>query len=206
MVDAYGAQDGKRILMRMGHGMVVDGHLGGYVPGGDPDTFYPQLWDWLVTELAVDSVVDVGCGEGQALGYFRGLGCDVFGIDGIYQPEIDDFCQHDYADGPLALNARDDLCWSCEFVEHVEEEHVPNFLATFASADLVLMTHATPGQPGWHHVNCQTDGYWTERLASIDYRLDEQLTARTRALAAGNGRDTNYYRDTGLAFRREEQT
>lgn len=195
---------GDPLMPEMQHGMVVDGHLGGYIPGGDVHSYYPALFDWLVEELGVRSVIDVGCGEGHALDYFRALGCFTRGVDGIPQRGLQGFICHDYETGPYEPGVPFDVCWSCEFVEHIEERFAPNFLATFASAELVLMTHAVPGQNGWHHVNCQPDAYWIARLASVDYRLDEELTARTRALAAENGRQTNYYRDTGLAFRREE--
>lgn len=183
-------------------GLAVDEkqpHLGGYVPGGDPESFYPILWEWLVSEQGVQSVIDVGCGEGQALDHYHELGCTVLGIDGVTQAHAA-IIQHDYAAGAWPMDVhveRADLVWSCEFVEHVEERYVPNFLATFALAELVLMTHALPGQPGHHHVNCQPPDYWVGALATIGYALDEGLTQRTRELA-GHG----YYRLTGLAFRR----
>ncbi|MFZ4600147.1 MAG: hypothetical protein ACOYNN_16020, partial [Terrimicrobiaceae bacterium] len=42
----------------------------------------------------------------------------------------------------------------------VDEEYMPNFIETFKSCKYVIMTHALPGQPGHHHVNCQHAGYW----------------------------------------------
>lgn len=180
-------------------------HLGGYCPGGDPATFFPELWTWLVRDFGVKSVIDVGSGEGHALDYFSSLGAHVLGIEGTPQ-EHPSTLRHDYTLGPLAgveqLAFGFGLCWSCEFVEHVKEEFVPNFLSTFALADLVLMTHADPGQLGYHHVNCQPAAYWIERLASIDYELDQKLTATTRALAAANSNPWNHYVRSGLAFRR----
>jgi SAM-dependent methyltransferase len=195
--------------------------LAGYVPGGDPATYYPGLWDWLVGTQEVRSVIDVGCGEGHALRYFRDRGCKVLGVDGIEQDDPD-IVTHDYATDPVAsapgviaqngwlpwrryvggdLN-RDgfDLAWSCEFVEHVEERYVPNFLATFQCARLVLMTHAEPGQQGHHHVNCRTGDYWKGALAAFGYQFDAALTEQTRRLAAVNPDPHNHYRRSGLAF------
>lgn len=183
------------------HGMVVDGHLGGYVPGGDPATFYPDLWEWLVNgPEQVRSVLDVGAGDGVALDYFLSLGCDVTGIDGIAQ-EHDLIVEHDYTTGPL-VPGDVDLVWSCEFVEHVEEQHVDNFLATFACGRLVLMTHAGIGQAGWHHVNCQRPQYWTEKLAGIGYEVDAELTVKCRDLAAMNREPYNHFVRSGKAYRR----
>lgn len=197
-------------------------HLGGYVAGGDPQSACPQLWAWLIEKGGVRSVLDVGCGEGHALAFFREHGCEVQGVDGIEQ-ESALIVTHDYARGPYrpAVTLYDhgppvspdgppswsmprvmqptfDLVWSCEFVEHVEERFLPNYLATFSAGNLVLFTHALPGQPGHHHVNCRTGDYWRGVMGGVGYQCDEQLTEVTRELA-GEG---TYYGRTGLAFRR----
>lgn len=175
---------------------VTAGHLGGYVAGGDPLCMYPDMWAWVVQREGIRTVLDVGCGDGAAMQTFRNLGCSVAGVDGVEQADPAIFT-HDFTDGPFKIEGDFvDLVWSCEFVEHVEEEYVPNFLAAFSLAPLVMMTHATPGQPGWHHVNCQKGDYWEHAMSLIGYELDEELTAVTRARAHG------YYEATGMAFRR----
>jgi len=86
--------------------------------------------------------------------------------------------------------------WSCEFVEHVEERFADNFLAAFAKAEkCIALTYASPGQPGWHHVNCQPESYWIEKISAIGYRLDEALTHDARRLAQG------HFAHKGLIFR-----
>lgn len=184
---------------------VMEGHLGGYLPGGDPATYFPALWEFLVDEHGVRSVIDVGCGDGVALNHFRWRGCRVLGVEGVPQDEPD-IVAHDYTTGPYYAPVRKawDLCWCCEFVEHVEEQYVPNFLATFACAELVLMTHATPGQPGYHHVNCQDRQYWVDRLFDIGYDIDEQFTVDCRIVAADNRHSWNHFVRSGLAFRRRD--
>lgn len=174
-------------------------HLGGYIPGGDPATYFPELWEWLVREKGVKSVIDVGCGEGQALRFFEELGCRISGVDGIEQdhPRI---YAHDYTQGPLAIRDPFDLVWSCEFVEHVEERYLPNFLTTFQCANAVLMTHADPGQPGHHHVNCQPASYWKGTMASAGFRFDEDFTREAREKAALNTFPINHFARSGLAF------
>lgn len=195
--------------------LVAAGHLGGYVVGpyGDPATYYPELWQWLVEERKVQSVVDVGCGEGHAVRFFEGLGVEAVGIDGVSQ-EHPRILRHDYTLGPWSPSFlregpegpwRDDRCdlvWSCEFVEHVEERFLPNFLATFGAGHYVLMTHADPGQLGHHHVNCRSSDYWVGTMAAVGYRLDSQLTAQTRELAGHNTDQWNHYVRSGLAFAR----
>ena len=125
--------------------LVTDDHLGGFVPGGDKATWYPALWQWFVRDCGVHFVLDVGCGDGVALRYFRDLDCNVVGIDGVEQIDRD-IVRHDFNDGPWLhpLNVNFDLCWCCEFVEHVEERYMPNYLEAFTLARYVLMTHAEP--------------------------------------------------------------
>lgn len=188
------------------YGQIIDGHLGGYVPGGDPDTYYPILWRALVEERGIRSVLDVGCGDGRgAMANFEMLGCEVMGIDGIPQdnPRI---LHVDYTEGPSLLVGSFDMVWCCEFVEHVEGEHIQNFLADFTLAPLVLMTHAVPGQPGHHHVNCRPSDYWEGWMKTIGYDLDVPLTAICRSLAKQEPipGPSNYFARTGMAFRRTQ--
>lgn len=173
-------------------------HLGGYLKGGDPSSWYPEMWEWMVISSEIRSVIDVGCGEGHSIRWFHEHGLIAHGVEGVPQnnPLI---LAHDYTTGPYIPKRRFDLCWSCEFVEHVEERYVPNFLATFASAEYVLMTHALPGQGGHHHVNCQEPDYWIEKLNGVGFSFSESLTASTRMLCPHG-----YYAHTGLAFMRTQ--
>jgi SAM-dependent methyltransferase len=182
--------------------MRKEGHLGGYLVGGDPDTIYPELWDWLVETWEVKSVIDVGCGDGQALKYFAHRGCKyVLGVEGTSQADSM-IVRHDYNTGPYVPDFHFDLAWSCEFVEHVEEQYVPNFMATFQAARFAMITHAEPGQPGWHHVNCKSADYWKGVFAAHGFEFDDSLTGMSRAVASANTRVFNHYRRSGLAFRR----
>lgn len=180
-------------------------HLGGYIYGGDDATYYPVLWDWLVNEHRVRSVLDVGCGEGHALRYFRGIGIRARGIDGVPQPDSDIFT-HDFTEGPCArreLTRKDfDLVWCCEVLEHVEEQYLPNMRLSLTAAPLVLVTHAAPDQPGFHHVNCKTAEYWQGVFAGWGYRYDGGLTQATRMMAATNRNPWNHYVRSGLVFLR----
>lgn len=182
---------------------VERGHLGGYIPGGDEATYYPVLWEVMHSTYGVQSVLDVGCGDGVAVDYFLSLGCNAVGIEGVPQ-DHELIAQHDYTEGPFLHGSKVeyDLVWSCEFVEHVEEKFVPNFLESFAKGKIVLMTHASPGQEGYHHVNCQSPRYWIEKMRGIDFTLDTDLTFKTRTLAESNRSPWNHYVRSGLAFRR----
>lgn len=180
--------------------MIKDGHLGGFVLGGDQRTYYPELWDSLITDYKLDSVVDVGCGEGHAAKYFFDKGLNVMAIDGselVKQSAVfEDIYIHDYTKAPLVLDHDFDLVWCCEFVEHIEEQYLPNFLETFKSGKIIAMTHALPGQGGYHHVNEAVDIYWLNKLAHIGYTCDWEATQKYRAMAH------DYFQISGLIFKR----
>ena len=181
------------------YGQMVDGHLGGYVPGGDPNTYEPDVWEFLVDRFDVRTVVDVGCGDGRgALAWFQQRGLAAVGIDGLNVDGNPFIVTHDFTEGPLPKDPRAprefDLVWAAEFVEHVAEPFVPNFMATFRTARVVAMTHAVPGQGGYHHVNCRTSDYWWGALAAVGFVADWLATNHARAVANRAG----YFHRTGI--------
>ncbi len=194
-----------------------EGHLGGYVASrhphavkqgwihGDPMTYTPELWRWLREHLDINSVLDLGCGEGHAAKCFQDLGCRVLGIDGSVQAQRDSVIpdchlRHDYVDGPYIPDGSWDMVWCCEFVEHVEERFSHHFLATISCArKYVFMTYASPGQPGWHHVNCQPREYWIEKMERLGFRLDEDLARRVKRITS-----PGHFRGKGLVFVRAD--
>jgi SAM-dependent methyltransferase len=172
-------------------------HLGGNEPGGDSRTYCPRLWDWMVDHYRLKSVYDVGCGEGHALTWFLDRGLQAAGLDGLPQcrePRADFFC-HDLTTGPCPLDCVD-LVWSCEVAEHIAPAFVGNYLDTICCGRVLAMTHALPGDVGWHHVNCQFPAYWIERIQGRGYTLDVEATWGHRYKGA------EFWRVSGLIFTR----
>lgn len=185
-------------------------HLGGFGTGpyGDQATYYPDLWGWLVKGRGVESVLDIGCGTGVSTRFFQNLDALTIGIDGVAQPDNPYVEQHDFTQGawepPWSGTPKWDLAWMCEFLEHLEEQYLPNVAPAIQACDLVLMTHAFPGQGGHHHVNCRNPEYWSNWFGLLGYRLDEMLTAQCRALAQLNPSPYNHFVRSGLCFRRAQ--
>lgn len=182
-------------------------HLGGSIPDGDLYTYTPDIWGWLLLEYNIRSVVDIGCGYGWNAHWFQMMGCQVTGVEGDLaavagnQIPRNQIIVHDYTLGPLKIADSYDLALCTEFVEHVEAQYEPNWLATLEAASMLLMCHATPGQPGYHHVNCRESGYWVNRLEAEGFRWQEEVTGRFRDTCSRV--PSGWGRPTMLFFRRE---
>ena len=183
---------------------IEDGHLGGYIPGGDPCTFCSKLWKQLLIAFNVESVLDIGCAEGHAMQWFLDNGCEVRGIEGCEQaiqnnPLRDLVTPHDFASGPITLPPVD-LVWCCEVLEHIEEQYLPNLLAAM-NCKIAVVTAAMPGQTGYHHVNCQLTSYWIKKFSEVGFTYDPLATQFYKNQGTGIGW---WFYHNGFIFVRDE--
>jgi len=177
------------------YGTEKEKHLGGYLNvrniWGDPGTWAPEIWNKIIKDYNVESVLDVGCGLGYSCKYFAQKNLDVTGVEGgtnainnsVFSGKV---FHNDYTVSHALSDEFDfefDLVWCCEFVEHVEEKFMENFLHDFKTGKYVAMTFAEPGQPGFYHVNCQYQEYWMEKLESIGFKLNKEYTETLRKMA-----------------------
>lgn len=196
------SKDGKRLDF---------GHLGGTSTSGDPCSFYPELWSWLINKFDIHSVFDIGCGTGFAMEFFHKNSVLVHGIDceQVLQHHRMDRSytnSHDLTTCPYFYMA--DLVWCCEVAEHISESHVDNIVQSLVkSTDKVLAFCAAPkGCGGYNHVNCQDVEYWIELLTSskvLQYKEDLTLEAKSLCNEAYGRSPNNYFKRSGAIFLRE---
>lgn len=180
----------------------ADPHLGGNIIEGDILTHCPAVWRYCVERFAVKSVLDVGSGRGHAALFMSRLGVPVVAIDGLMENvfhAVYPTVYHDLTKGPFITAV--DLVHCQEVAEHIPEDKVEFLIDTFKAADIVVMTHAVPGQLGHHHVNCQTDEYWVSLMRNAGYFLLVDDTARIRRLALIEG--AAHMANSGLVFSRK---
>jgi SAM-dependent methyltransferase len=176
-------------------------HLGGNVPGGDPFSLCPNLWQWAIKKFNVLSVFDIGCGDGFELEYFKKQNLNIFGIDGLKENIVEvkkrgiDCDVFDLTKG-VYKDKKFDMIWCCELVEHIEEKFVENILNTFLCGKIILMTHALPRQRGHHHVNCKDDGYWIRIMTDKKFEYLKEESLYSRLLDKGT-----HWQKSGLIFK-----
>ena len=168
--------------------MAYDNDFFKYVNSGAIDSaneIYPHVFN----DIPINSVLDVGCGQGAWLSVWKKLGVtDVTGIDGNYVDRdnllIDkkDFISHDLSN-EFNLNRRFDIVQSLEVAEHLPEKSAHGFVDSLVRhGDLIIFSAAPKGQGGDHHVNEQNYDYWRTLFARHGYKPVDYL----RPLIAGN--------------------
>lgn len=186
---------------------IYDGALGGTSVGGDPDSYFPELWEWLIDSFGITSVLDVGCGCGFTQEFFECRDVMTIGLEGsrkVVERHLRpaQVIHHDLRQpwcGP-----RFDLVWSCEVGEHIDKDEIDCFLDIVAehARKVVAFCAAPPGAGGHHHVNCVTDDTWAGWFAQRGLRVDEEKTVFARSLCVPKGRrgPQNYFRRSGLVL------
>lgn len=160
----------------------------------------PNLFELL--PVAIQSVLDVGCGAGAWLQQWAQQGVAVTGLDGDYVereklliPEAN-FVPRDLA-AEFDLQQRFSLVQSLEVAEHLPVSAAAGFVASLCRhSDIVLFSAAPPGQGGEHHVNEQPYAYWRDHFAACGYTLYDALRPRI----AGQDEIMPWYRYNCLLF------
>lgn len=174
--------------------MELPKHLGGHTNKTHVDH---GAFDYFKKEFGIKSFVDVGCGPGGMVEYAISQGAAAIGVDGDFTIKKDFIFHHDFTEGPVVMNRKFDLAWSVEFVEHVEEKYVDNFMRLFCKAKYICITHAPKNKRGHHHVNCQDSPYWKKVFQQYGLRYCHALTSCVK-LASTMERE--FIKNTGMVF------
>lgn len=135
-----------------------------------------RILPMLLANLDIESVLDVGCGQGAWLSVWKELGVPlVAGIDGDYVDRSrllcprEAFTAHDLAQ-PFDLRRRFDLVQCLEVAEHLPASSAAALVESLVRhGEVVLFSAAPKGQGGDHHVNEQSYDYWRDLFSKHDY-------------------------------------
>lgn len=165
-----------------------------------------KLADWLANNLDKQRpVIDFGCGIGFYCKVLQDSGFNVFAYEGtpdiekisVFHPitQCDLSKPVTYPEGMITGNI---VC--LEVGEHVPAEYEAVVLDNICNfAKTLVMSWATPNQPGIGHVNGRTNDWVIEQMKQRGLSLDEKLTAELRALDFDG---LTYFKNTVFVFRR----
>jgi cyclopropane fatty-acyl-phospholipid synthase-like methyltransferase len=164
-------------------------HLGGNIASGDKCTYCTSSWKYIIDKFNIKTAIDIGSGMGHAAKFISEHGVNITAVDGLEKNVLNSLVpaiQHDLTVGPLKHD-RVNFVNCIEVVEHIEEKYLDNLMDSLTLGDYVLITHAIPGQRGWHHVNCQPSEYWINHFSNRGFKLLEQDSSTVQDLAGKDG-------------------
>lgn len=178
---------------------------GGNLFFGDPASFSPKVYDYIIKRFDIKSILDVGSGLGFIPKYLSSTyNIPVLGMEGLefnVQNAHYPLAYHDLTTGPFNCS-NVDLVTCVEVVEHIDPKYIDNLLDTLTKGRIILMTHATPGDMGEFHLNEQPSEYWIKLLQERGYGLLSMDSQIVRNLAAKEDHCPTYFYKSGLVFAR----
>ena len=70
----------------MSYGIENKTYLGGYIDTinlwGDQGTWGPEIWNKMIRDFNIESIIDIGCGLGFSTNYFSNKGLYAIGVEG----------------------------------------------------------------------------------------------------------------------------
>lgn len=135
--------------------------------------------------VRVNSLLDVGCGNGTWMSAGKQLGiARIAGVDGIdAERYVKDeatvsFKQVDLQ-SPFDLNEQFDLVLCLEVAEHLSSGCAETLVKSLCRhGRRIVFSAACPRQPGQHHINCQWPSYWQELFNSNGFVCHDSIRSR----------------------------
>lgn len=124
----------KRILMQLKKSSIISSENDLFTASSLPN----KLIDKALETFQPQSILDLGCGTGQAVSYFLSQGItDIIGIEGstvaIAKSKVSNYLMQFDLNQELNLGRKFDLIFSYEFVEHIHPNYLDNLLKSFSN-------------------------------------------------------------------------
>lgn len=173
-------------------------HLGGH---NNNNAMLPNEIKFLQAKFNIKSMVDIGCGPAWMVELANHLGIHAIGIEGDQSVGSKEYIKfHDFTHGPYEIANNFDLAYSVEFLEHVEEKYMDNYMAVFTKANYIFCSAAVPGQGGDHHVNEKTREYWIEKFSERGFIYDDETFNELIGVSA----ISNFVRKNALFLKKKD--
>lgn len=158
-------------------------HLGGHI---NKNNIEEGSILFLQNKFEINNLIDIGCGPGDMEEVCNKLNIKFFGLEGDEKCKKDNIRIIDFSKEKYISDKIFDLGYSTEFLEHVEEQYIENYINAFKNCKYLLITAAPPNWPGHHHVNCQNHKYWLKIFNKYGFILDPYITLKVRETSTMN--------------------
>lgn len=157
--------------------------------------------EYLKKKFNIQTLVDVGCGPGGMIREASSRGIKACGIDGDFTLNFNDIdvVLNDFTKSSYKFGRSFDLAWSVEFVEHVPEKFLPNFMPIFQEAKYVFMTFSP--FKNFFHYNVKDSEYWIKVFEEYGFTHDEEETTFIRK---NSSMQRDFVRTCGHFFKNNE--
>jgi hypothetical protein len=179
---------------------VIDKSLPDHLGGHQNITHIDEgILKFFIEKFNTKTFLDIGCGIGGQVELAKKLNMDAYGVDGDFTIKRSFPCVlNDFTKSECTLPLENfDLGWSVEFVEHVEEKYIHNYLTAFSKCKYLVITHAPPNKFGHHHVNCKPSQYWIDLLGKYGLIYSRELTDQIKTVSTMK---REFIKQNGLVF------
>jgi 2-polyprenyl-3-methyl-5-hydroxy-6-metoxy-1,4-benzoquinol methylase len=164
--------------------------------------FATRLAQWIATEIAPATVLDIGCGPGTYVRALRAAGVEATGIDTDTRVLGQ---QHLQQQSLFELQQQAHLVICLEVAEHIEPSKAHDVVSSVVQAaeagGWLIWSAAHPGQGGVGHINCQSKDYWAQLITASglqrDAETEQQMLAHIEA-----GYHMGWFLQNAMVFRR----
>jgi len=152
------------------------------------------LTKYLLSKYKINSILDIGCGNGVYLRRFYESGVKkIIGIDISENALKESVISLDHIklmdlSKYFNLNRKFDIVICIEVAEHIPGESSDLLVENISRhGNLIIFTAATPGQGGTDHINEQPKEYWISKFKKAGLNFDNKETIKLSKYLMDNG-------------------
>ena len=156
--------------------------------------------------LNIKTMIDIGCGLGYQVKIAKELGINAWGIDG--DPNVNPDILIDYTKKSYRPSYDIDLAWSVEFLEHVPERFINNYMETFERCRYIVCTASYFSSK--RHYNVQDIDYWIRLFRENGFVYSSYLkgsvlrNSTMKPYDTGSLNSLTFLQCSGMAFYRND--
>jgi SAM-dependent methyltransferase len=153
---------------------------------------YRSIAESIVQQYSPQSVIEVGCGNGDLSRELAMMGVDVFALDGYADPRFSadekiTFKKVDFNDTfalknhVATLAKKFDVAICLEVAEHLDPSVSSVLIEVLTSvADVVIFSAAVPGQGGDGHINCRPREFWHDLFSKHNFKVVDTIREKLK--------------------------